>query len=170
MDPALGANLWEGNFRDVTAGATAGYATGLGPVTYPNAWIKLKRETVATNAISFFYSTNGVDWILRGVQGFTTNAYPDKVFVGMVATAHNNTLGTNTVAIFNDFAITSGTPVAQLKIDSIVHAGANVTLTYGAGTLQSCDTVNGTYAYVAGATSPYTTPAAGTMKFYRLRK
>lgn len=170
VDPTLGANLWEGNFRDVTAGATAGYATGLGPVTYPNAWIKLQRETVATNAISFFYSTNGVDWILRGVQGFTTNAYPDKVFVGMVATAHNNTLGTNTVAIFNDFAITSGTPVAQLKIDSIVHAGANVTLTYGAGTLQSCDTVNGTYADVAGATSPYTTPAAGTMKFYRLRK
>jgi len=33
--------------------------------------------------------------------------------------------------------------------------------------LQSSDTVKGTYAPVAGATSPYTVPKTGTAMFYR---
>jgi PA14 domain len=175
VDPTRGANIWEGNFRDVKAGGTAGFDTGTrpGPVTYPNAWIKLVRETVATNAISFYYSVNGVDWTLRGVKGFTSaNAYPDKVYVGMVATAHNNTLGTNTVAVFNDFKITPMGTGGQPEFTSIVkNANGTITLTWtGGGTLQMSTTVTGPYTDVAGATSPFTVTPPSAVMFGRIRK
>lgn len=51
---------------------------------------------------------------------------------------------------------------------SIVKAEAGSVITF-VGTLQSSDTVNGSYADVAGATSPYTVPAGTTAKFYRAR-
>jgi len=47
--------------------------------------------------------------------------------------------------------------------------GANIVITY-TGTLQSAATVNGTYADVAGATSPYSTPATGGPMFFRARQ
>ena len=61
---------------------------------------------------------------------------------------------------------------AQLRIGSIGFAGGDVTITWDdpAAVLQSSDTVDGTYADVAGATSPYTTPASGAGKYYRLMK
>jgi hypothetical protein len=46
-------------------------------------------------------------------------------------------------------------------------AAGKVTLTY-VGTLQSADTVNGTYSDVAGAASPFTVTATSN-KFYRTR-
>lgn len=60
-------------------------------------------------------------------------------------------------------------PVVNLGIDSVKLVGANVVITYSAGTLQAADTVNGTYTDVAGATSPFSTSPAGGQKFYRLR-
>jgi len=38
------------------------------------------------------------------------------------------------------------------------------------GTLVASDTVNGTYAPVAGATNPYPVPTTGTMRFYQARQ
>jgi hypothetical protein len=52
---------------------------------------------------------------------------------------------------------------------SIGRDGANVVVTY-TGTLQSADTVNGTYTDVSGATSPYSVPATGSSKFFRARE
>lgn len=51
---------------------------------------------------------------------------------------------------------------------SIVKAEAGSVITF-VGTLQSSDTVDGAYADVAGATSPYTVPGGTTAKFYRAR-
>jgi len=59
-------------------------------------------------------------------------------------------------------------PIVDLEIESVSLTGGNVVITYAAGVLQSADSVDGPYADVAGATSPYTTPATGA-KFYRLR-
>jgi hypothetical protein len=52
---------------------------------------------------------------------------------------------------------------------AISFAGGSVTLTYSNGTLQSATDVAGTYTDVAGAGSPYTVPATGPKKFFRLR-
>ena len=55
------------------------------------------------------------------------------------------------------------------KFDSIVRNGSNITLTWSGGLLQAADTVTGVYSDVPGATSPYSVPASGSKKFYRLR-
>ncbi len=47
-------------------------------------------------------------------------------------------------------------------------SGPNLILTWPQGTLLSADEVNGTYAPVAGATSPYTNAIAGSRKFFRV--
>jgi hypothetical protein len=60
--------------------------------------------------------------------------------------------------------------VTEIEVDDITVAGGNVTITYGAGALQSAPSVSGPWADVAGATSPYTTPATGEGMFYRLRQ
>jgi hypothetical protein len=49
---------------------------------------------------------------------------------------------------------------------SIARAEGGATITFK-GVLQSADTVEGPYAPVAGATSPYTVPAGTAVKFYR---
>lgn len=59
-------------------------------------------------------------------------------------------------------------PVVDLSISSVKLVGANVVITYAAGVLQASDAVQGPYADVAGASSPFTTAATGR-KFYRLR-
>jgi hypothetical protein len=51
---------------------------------------------------------------------------------------------------------------------SIARSGGNVVLTYS-GTLQSADTVIGSWSAVPGATSPATVPITGTKKFYRVQ-
>jgi hypothetical protein len=54
---------------------------------------------------------------------------------------------------------------------SVASAGAGkLTITWTAGTLVSCATVNGTYTPVTGATSPYTVSATGKSMFYRVQQ
>ena len=49
---------------------------------------------------------------------------------------------------------------------SIAQAGGKITLQF-TGTLQSATKVNGPYAAVAGATSPYVVPVSGGAAFFR---
>ncbi len=51
---------------------------------------------------------------------------------------------------------------------SLSKSGTTYTITF-TGTLQSSDTVNGTYSDVAGATSPYTVTTSGSQKFFRAK-
>jgi len=79
------------------------------------------------------------------------------------------------VAIYN-VALTAGQVAAHYTFNpagsgalTVTHAGAAVTVTYVAGTLQQADNVTGPFADVSGASSPFH-PAAGTSaKFYRLK-
>ena len=49
-------------------------------------------------------------------------------------------------------------------------SGAQVNITWTAGTLQQSDNVTGTYADLPGVTSPYKPPAGPASRFYRLRQ
>jgi hypothetical protein len=51
---------------------------------------------------------------------------------------------------------------------AIARGAGGITLTY-TGTLVASDTVNGTYAPVVGATSPYAVSPTGTMRFFQTR-
>ncbi len=62
-----------------------------------------------------------------------------------------------------------GTTAVSLPTVSVTNGGTEIVLTY-TGTLESSDTVNGTYTPVAGATSPLHVPfSTGAAKFYRTR-
>ena len=106
VDPTTGANIWECNYRNVKAGASANWPdevnrNELAP-PYPNAWIRLTRKG---NVFTAYRSIDGTTWSQRGQLTFTANAYPSKVYVGMCTTAHNNS-GPTTVAKYRNFSIT----------------------------------------------------------------
>jgi hypothetical protein len=182
VDPAAGANVWEPNFRADTNGATAeitGQIPRVTPVTYPNAWIKLTRED---QTITAYKSTNGLDWIwLAAVTNTsTTNPYPAKMLVGLVATAHNNT-GTNTVAEFRDYTLTAGGAPAEAPTFTVSRVKPNLVLTWdatkGAGfSLYSAAAVTGPWAVESAAPTTangvvsVTLPTTDASKFFRLQK
>jgi hypothetical protein len=68
------------------------------------------------------------------------------------------------------FANVGTTPPSPIPLN-VSYSGGNVTLTWtnAAFALQAAPGASGTYTNVTGATSPYTTPATGTAKFFRLK-
>jgi sugar lactone lactonase YvrE len=71
------------------------------------------------------------------------------------------------VADAGNNAIRKGAALPTLTITPA--GGGNVTLTWSGGALQAADVVTGPYSNVLSATSPWTFPATGTQKYYRLR-
>ncbi|MBL9126987.1 MAG: hypothetical protein JNL97_05040 [Verrucomicrobiales bacterium] len=71
-------------------------------------------------------------------------------------------------APINAIQIVPATPTAPPTL-SVKRTAAGVELTYQ-GTLQSAGTVNGPYADVAGASSPYSTATTGSPKYFRVRR
>jgi hypothetical protein len=62
----------------------------------------------------------------------------------------------------------SGTGEVQPEL-AISRSGNQITIAWsGPGTLESADNILGSWTPVAGATSPFTTAATGSAKFYRL--
>ena len=156
-----GNNSWEGNRRLATGAATT-TAGGSGTPLYPNAWCRLKR---VGDLFTIFRSDNAVSWTQLGTTTFD-EPMPAKLFVGPEFSPENGNIGDTTglrgiwLAKFRDYG--NYNPVVTPTIGM---SGAGV-ITY-VGVLQSSDTVKGTYAPVAGATSPYTVPKTGTAMFYR---
>ena len=155
-----GNNSWEGNRRLATGAATT-TAGGSGTPLYPDAWCRLKR---ASNLFTIFRSDNGVSWTQLGTTTFDV-PMPATVFVGPEFSPENANISPEDLrgvwlAKFRDYG--NYNPVVTPTI-GVSAAGV---ITY-AGVLRSSATVNGTYAPVAGATSPYTVPKTGTAMFYR---
>lgn len=154
-----GNNSWEGN-RRLTTGADTTSAGGGGTPEYPNAWCRLQR---AGNLFTIFRSNDGITWTQLGTTTFTP-AMPATLYVGPEYTPENGNvdaaLRSVFVAKFRDYGDYSAVvqPVIGMDADGVI--------TYS-GVLQSSETVNGTYAPVAGATSPYTVPKTGPAMFYR---
>jgi len=75
------------------------------------------------------------------------------------------------VTYLASFQVTSSllAPVEAPKFDSIKTSAGGVTVSWsGTGSLQGAPAVSGPWTAIAGATSPYTTPASGGAKFFRL--
>jgi hypothetical protein len=69
--------------------STAGGATALkkaGTVTYPNAWVRLKR---AGNTFTGYYSADGVNW--TAIMSTTQAAMPSTLYVGLCVSAVSGT-------------------------------------------------------------------------------
>lgn len=71
----------------------------------------------------------------------------------------------NNAASLKAYKTRAYTPPPDVTI-SIARAGETAKITF-TGVLQAADKVDGTYAPVTGATSPYTVPAGTTTKYYR---
>jgi hypothetical protein len=102
IDPSAsqsGANVWEMNYRADTDGSAAGVPgyTQVGPLPYPNVWMRLKR---AGDTFTAFRGTNGVDWIKLTDLNQT---YPAKILIGMATTAHNNSAGQTALCQFRNY-------------------------------------------------------------------
>jgi hypothetical protein len=156
-----GNNSWEGN-RRLTTGAATTSAGGGGAPDYPNAWCRLQR---AGQNFTIYRSDDGVTWTQLGVTTFDP-AMPDTLFVGLDFAPENGNVTNEAdrdtwVASFRDYGDTFA-PAGAPTI-GIARPG---TITF-TGKLQAADAITGTFADVAGATSPYTVPTGTTLKFYR---
>jgi hypothetical protein len=171
---ADGTNLIDPQFRDATdVDATEG--TQITPVPYPNCWLRLVRENATSGEIKFYLSTDGVSWTLKNTHTTPATdpdpAYPSKLLVGLAVTSHDNT-GNDALgeAVFQSFSVKTYTPTVDPQL-AIAHTNGKAVITWVSGTLVSSPTVNGTYAPITGATSPYSvTPEAGKAVFYRIQQ
>jgi hypothetical protein len=153
-----GNNSWEGN-RRLATGALTTTAGGGGTPLYPNAWCRLQR---AGDLFTIFRSDNGADWTQLGTTTFDA-PMPATLFVGPEYSPENgNIQGYEGVwlAKFRQYGDYSAvvTPTIGMSPEGVI--------TY-TGVLQSSPTVDGQYAPVAAATSPYTVPKTGSAMFYR---
>ena len=71
-------------------------AAGSGPVTFPNAWVRLQR---VGDVITGYRSTDGSTW--TKVASTTIVGLAQTVYLGMAVTSHNTTA--STTAQFRDF-------------------------------------------------------------------
>lgn len=148
------------------------------PSMLPNAWLRVSRQD---QVFSFYYATNGVDWVNLYTTNEVATPYPGSVFVGVAATAHNNggTLANTTGAYFRNLTGLTGSVTPQPAITASLQ-GSNLVLTWittdGAFKLQSSAAVETGWqndpatAIVAGDKYTVTVPVTGTSKFYRLIK
>ncbi len=117
-------------------------------------------------------SVAGSGFIPNGVNGDPTVAASPIVLGQRSDGAYNGFSGAVDEVAFYNHALTPQQVAAHLANSarlSLAQHGNNVVLSWALGTLQSASTVNGTYANVSGATSPYTNAIAGNAKFFRLQ-
>jgi hypothetical protein len=157
-----GNNAWEGNRRLTTGAQTTG-AGGGGTPEYPHAWARLQR---IGQQFKIFRSNDGKAWVDYGTTNFDP-PMPATLFVGPDYSPENGNVDQSLrqlwVAKFRDYGDfkASVTPTISLNAQGqIVYEG----------TLVSSQTVDGTYAPVLGATSPYTMPKTGSGTFYRTQE
>ncbi len=173
-------NGFEQNQRNDTGAATTGWGSisAAGNPAYPNVWLRLKR---AGAVIEGFRSADGVAWTSQGTV--TLLAQQAEMYVGaMYAAEAGNIWGANFdvwgpfdpiyirayLGQFRNFGnVSVPVPPANLTVGK---SGANVVISWTAGVLQSSPSLT-TPAWndVAGATSPFSTPATGAPTWYRLR-
>jgi hypothetical protein len=173
-----GASDWELNRRLDTGGATTGAPfTGAGSAPhYPNAWCRIQRVGQTFN---LFRSDDGVNWVMLGsttwgVDDESKTPMPNTLYVGPEFSPENGNLAQ---------AADKGTFLARMRdygnyvavIDPQLKVGmaptGKVSITWTTGTLVSSPTVQGTYAPVTGAASPFlVTPATAGTTFYRVKQ
>ena len=168
-----GNNLWEGNRRLLTGGASTSALTGANSnPKYPDAWCRLQRVGQTFN---IFRSDDGVTWVPLGsttsADWGTATPMPDTLYVGPEYTPENGNVSAGLQGMFvakmRDYRDHA---VARRTLAIAKNADGTFTLTY-TGTLWSSQTANGTYAPVSGASTPWTVnpkaTGANPTQFYR---
>ncbi len=133
--------------------------------TYDGANWKLFRngqEVASSAGQPGALKVDGGDW----AAGAAGNGWAD-LFAGAIDEAAIYSYALKPAQVQAHYAAATS---AQPPTIAISLAGSDVTLTWPSGTLQQADTVNGQFAEVPGATSPYTIKASGAQKFYRCKK
>jgi hypothetical protein len=179
-DPAAtGANSYEMGVRVDTDGGTGNWdenggepRANVADSTLP-AWIRVTR---LGNKFTAYRSGDGMDWLK---MGSITQEYPENAIVALGTTSHNNN-GADfvTTANYRNFTIVPAVPDTTPPVVGIGFDGAQVTVTWDKGTLQSSGSVSGPWvdveviptrgAAAIPATSPYTADATGPGQFYRV--
>jgi len=146
-------------------------------------WLRVTREG---NGFMFYVSYDGREWAVLDAAplvldlstqllfGFSTmndtgaaqppgNAYADNGEIGtdLEGSQNDSNYSVQRIRIGTQVTPRGDTPTISIQADA---AGVQILYT---GKLQSAETLDGAYAEVTGATSPYTVPAGTTEKFYR---
>ena len=101
VTPAEGLNCFQCIRRDTKwSDSTTTFSGGV--PSYPEAWVRLQR---VGNAITAYYGQDGAAWTVAAAVDAT--AYPAAVYIGIVASARNNSAGNATSAQFRDLRITA---------------------------------------------------------------
>jgi len=172
-----GASLVECNARNSTNGASGGWDTNRPAPAYPNAWVRLKR--VGT-VLYGFASKDGVTWTQQGSQDPSTVgdkvALPDKVYVGICCTAHNNdTPGTTPpryvyTADMDSYGAPPAPPVnTMLTVTRAAGGSITVSWTPVGGRLLASPALGANADWQpTGAANGATLPVTGKAQYYRV--
>lgn len=124
--------------------------------------------------------SGGTPTVVGSFSGPGTGGWGNNALLPMMDSATTNTLatvqlsGSQTVR-FNtengDYDFILFVPAQSGGSNATITRQENgdVVITWSSGTLQSADSLGGTFAPVAGATSPYTVPAGTTVRFYKIQ-
>jgi hypothetical protein len=94
-------------WRDVADNATTSTGALETPEPYPNLWLRLVRPDPTTNVFLAYYSTNGGSWVYATNHTIPGKVLPDKVYVGMTVTEHDNTATVPlALTVFQQFSLT----------------------------------------------------------------
>jgi regulation of enolase protein 1 (concanavalin A-like superfamily) len=175
VDPTLGANVWEENYRQTANGASAGLPGNVQVPNppYPNAWVRLTRKG---DTFGTYRSSDGVNWI-QVTTNTITPSYPAATYVGVCTTAHDDgNLGLTTHAKYHNFSLT-GPNVGPLL--NIVRNGDHLLISWPASedgfTLESGSTEQGWTPVQApvetqGDENIVVLPVSDSLKLYRLSR
>jgi hypothetical protein len=175
LDTGGGGNSFRFSVRDAVNVAH----NASGNVAPNGAWQHVVGVCDEPNGLVHLYVNgveNAVTGISGGIQMGTTpisigsresgfNANYDLNFVGSIDEVAIYDYALSPSQIQNHYAAGLN-PVVTLNIQRL---GGNLVLTWSPGTLQSAANVNGPYADVSAATSPYSVPPSGNRQFYRVR-
>jgi hypothetical protein len=180
-------NGHEQNARLATGGATTSWGSNVGTSpSYPDVWLRLKREGANHELLHGYRSTDGVTWVDQGTATLT-DQQPD-MFVGPFLAVETGNIWSGSIATggfsvyddpfdpkfdrlfvaqFRNFSdvVTGGTATLSFKSN----ADGSITLTFTGG-LYSSGKADGPYAVVPGAVSPVTVnpkTAGAAATFYR---
>lgn len=115
--PTGGQNIFTMQWRDTTNGGSGSKASAerVGPVPYPNAWIRLVREDPNSNEIKCYIDQTGAsattpDWGTAEYHVHTIpgDLLPESLYVGLAVTSHDDALTAE--AVFGNLTFNVGTP------------------------------------------------------------
>jgi hypothetical protein len=167
-----GNNTWEGNRRLTTGGqSTSAATTGGGAAPqYPNAWCRLQR---VGQTFTIYRSDNGTDWVQLGQTTATdwgaATPMPDTLYVGPEFSPENGNVAAGLQGVFVAKFRNYGNNSVAPPVMSYQRTASGMRITFE-GTLQSADTIGGTWTDMTGTISPYDAPIGATQKYYRAKK